>query len=64
MAGGMVRIRVSLPRTLVEEIDRLVGKRERGVFIAAAAERELRWRRQRHVLEEFAGWLKDADVPG
>ena len=64
MAVEMVRIRVSLPRDLVEEIDRLVGKKGRGAFIAQAAEQELRRRRQLEAYDEFAGALKDVDVPG
>lgn len=41
MTGEMVRVRVSLPRELVEAIDGLVGKTRRRAFIASAAEQEL-----------------------
>jgi metal-responsive CopG/Arc/MetJ family transcriptional regulator len=64
MAVEMVRIRVSMPRALVEEIDRRVGKKERSAFIAEAAAQELRRLRRIEALDEFAGSLKDVDIPG
>jgi metal-responsive CopG/Arc/MetJ family transcriptional regulator len=64
MAVEMVRIRVSMPRALVEEIDRRVGKKGRSAFIAEAAEQELRRLRRIEALDEFAGSLKDVDILG
>jgi hypothetical protein len=64
MAAEMVRIRASLPRTLVEEIDWLVGRKGRSAFVAEAAEQELRRRRLLAAFDRAAGSRKDVDSPG
>lgn len=57
------RTHVIIPEPLVEEIDRVVGKRGRSAFLAQAAERELRRLRQIHALEHATGAWKDRDHP-
>lgn len=57
------RTHVLLAQDLVEEIDRLVGKRRRSEFLAAAAALELRRRRQVEALRRAAGAWHDRDHP-
>ena len=64
MATDMVRVHAFLPKDLVDEIDRNVGARQRSAFLTEAARHELRRQRQLRALDEFAGYLKDVDIPG
>src|SRR5262245_19558666 len=64
MTAELVRTHVWLSRDVVEDIDRCVGERRRSGFLAEAAREKLERERRMAVLEEFAGWLKDVDVPG
>lgn len=64
MATEMVRTHVLLPKDVVEEIDRRVGPRRRSEFLARAAERELEAEDRLRAFDEFAGSLKDVDIPG
>jgi hypothetical protein len=64
VATEMVRTHVLLPKDVVEEIDRSVGERRRSGFLAEAAREKLARQRRKEALEQFAGWLKDVDVPG
>lgn len=57
------RTHVIIPELLVEEIDRVVGKRGRSAFLAQAAEKELRRLRQIQALEGAAGGWKDKGHP-
>jgi hypothetical protein len=57
------RTHIIIPEPLVEEIDRVVGKRGRSAFLAQAAEKELRRLRQIRALEKSAGAWKDKDHP-
>lgn len=57
------RTHIVIPEPLVAAIDRLVGKRGRSEFLAQAAEKELRRRRQIQALENIAGAWKDKDHP-
>ena len=58
-----MRTHVLLPRDVVEEIDQLVGNRQRSEFIAAAAREKLERERRTRTLKRYAGWLKGKDVP-
>lgn len=60
----MARTHVILPDELLEEIDRLVGKRKRSEFLTEVAEKELKRRRRAALAEEMAGSLRDVDIPG
>jgi metal-responsive CopG/Arc/MetJ family transcriptional regulator len=53
------RTHIVIPESLVSEIDRLVGKRNRSGFLTQAAERELRRLQQINALEGAAGAWKD-----
>jgi len=64
MATDTVRVHALLPKDVVDEIDRSVGARRRSAFLTEAARHELRRNRQLRALEEFAGSLKDVDIPG
>ena len=57
------RTHIVIPEPLVNEIDRLVGKRGRSEFLAQAAEKELRRLQQIRALENFGGLWKDKDHP-
>jgi hypothetical protein len=64
MSAERNSVRVSLPKDLVEEIDRRVGERRRSGFLAEAAREKMEREDRAQTLERFAGWLKDVDVPG
>jgi metal-responsive CopG/Arc/MetJ family transcriptional regulator len=64
VATEMVRTHVLLPKDVVEEIDRRVGQRKRSEFLARAAQRELEAEDRLRAFDEFAGSLKDVDIPG
>jgi hypothetical protein len=57
------RAHVILPVDVVDEIDKLVGKRGRSAFLAELAQREIKLRRQREVLRETAGAWNASDHP-
>jgi hypothetical protein len=57
------RTHIVIPEPLVNEIDRLVGKRGRSGFLAQAAEKELRRLQQIKALERATGVWKDRDHP-
>lgn len=58
-----VRAHVVLPRSMVEEIDRLVGQRKRSEFITEVLAGWLFQERQRRELPKFAGALDPAEHP-
>ena len=58
-----MRAHVVLPDDLVEEIDRLVGKRRRSAFIAEATRDRVRREGLLLALKETAGILKAEDYP-
>ena len=58
-----MRTHVLLPDELVEEIDELVGKRNRSRFLTEAATERLRRERLRRTIREGAGILSDEDYP-
>ncbi len=57
------RTHVVIPKALVNEIDVLVGKRGRSMFITNAAEKELLRLRQSAALKAAAGAWSKADHP-
>jgi Arc/MetJ-type ribon-helix-helix transcriptional regulator len=57
------RTHVVLAEELVQDIDRLVGARQRSNFLTEAAEKELMRRRQIEALKAAAGAWKDKDHP-
>jgi metal-responsive CopG/Arc/MetJ family transcriptional regulator len=57
------RTHIVIPEPLVNEIDRLVGKRGRSEFLTKAAEKELQRLHQIKALEGAAGAWKDKDHP-
>jgi Arc/MetJ-type ribon-helix-helix transcriptional regulator len=60
---GARRTHIVIPEPLVNEIDRLVGKRGRSEFFTQAAQKELRRLQQIRALENIAGAWKDKDHP-
>lgn len=52
-----------LPTQLLDEIDAIVGPRERSKFLAAAAAEKLRRMRLVHLVDKVAGSLKDHVIP-
>jgi len=57
------RTHVVLSEELVEEIDRIAGKRKRSAFIEEAVRERLLIEKQRKVLRNFRGFLDPADYP-
>jgi hypothetical protein len=57
------RTHIVIRELLVNEIDRLVGKRGRSEFLTQAAEKELRRLQQIKALEGAAGAWRDKDHP-
>ena len=57
------RTHIVIPEPLVNEIDRVVGKRGRSGFLIRAAETELRRLRQITALERASGAWKDKNHP-
>lgn len=58
------RSHVPISRELLEEVDRLVGRRRREQFLDQAVRDKLRQARLRATAEDVAGSLADVDVPG
>jgi metal-responsive CopG/Arc/MetJ family transcriptional regulator len=57
------RTHIVIPEPIVNEIDRLVGKRNRSGFLTQAAEKELRRLQQINALERAVGAWKDNAHP-
>jgi hypothetical protein len=57
------RTHVVLAETLIKDIDRLVGTRQRSSFLTEAAEEKLMRRQQIEALKAAAGAWKDKDHP-
>jgi hypothetical protein len=64
MDSDMMRTQVVIPKDIIQDIDDLVGRRDRNRFLVEAVEEKLRRVRQRVALERVAGSLGDVDVPG
>ena len=58
-----VRMHIVVPDDVIEEVDRLVGRRRRSAFFAEAARERLRRERLRETMKEAAGILKAKDYP-
>jgi len=58
-----MRTHVVLPDELVDEIDEMVGKRNRSRFLTEAATEILRRERLRRAIRDGAGILSDEDYP-
>ena len=63
MTARHTRTHVVLPTDLVDEIDAIVGPRERSKFLAEAAAEKLRRMRLVHLVDKLAGSLKDHAIP-
>ena len=57
------RTHIVMPSELIEEVDRLVGKRKRSQFIADLTSRELVRQRQLAAIEKAAGSWREEDHP-
>jgi len=57
------RTLVQIPRELAAEIDKLVGQRQRTLFIVNLLERELRRRQQLEALQSSSGSWRDEEHP-
>ena len=58
-----MRTHIIVPDELVDEVDRLVGKRRRSAFFVDAARERLRRERLLQAMKEAAGSLKAEDYP-
>jgi predicted transcriptional regulator len=58
-----MRTHIVVPDDLVDEVDRLVGKRQRSAFFTEAARERLRREKRSRALKEGAGILKAEDYP-
>ena len=54
---------LSLPKDLVDELDKVAGRRGRSAYVERVLEREMRRERARRAWMAAAGSLKDADYP-
>jgi metal-responsive CopG/Arc/MetJ family transcriptional regulator len=59
----IMRTHVVLPDKLIEDVDKLVGKRNRSRFISEVVEERLRREGLRRAIEKGAGILSDEDYP-
>lgn len=59
----MARAHVSLPDELLEEVDRIAGRRRRSQFVEDAIREKLRRAAQDQALANQAGVLRDEDYP-
>ena len=62
--GVGMRVHVTLPKEMVEEVDRLVGPRRRSEFIVEAVRQQLARRKRSEMGRRVAGSLAEVDVPG
>ena len=60
---AQVEVPLFIPEEILNEIDRLVGKRKRSEFIAEATRKELKRLKLQNALENAAGAWKDEDHP-
>jgi hypothetical protein len=60
---GTIRAHITLPEDLINELDRVVEKRQRSQFVAEAVRKELLLTRQKRALRLAAGSWKDKDHP-
>jgi Arc/MetJ-type ribon-helix-helix transcriptional regulator len=59
-----VRAHMILPEELIEEIDELVGPRQRSKFVAEAVREKLQRARLLRLLDKVAGSLANEDISG
>jgi metal-responsive CopG/Arc/MetJ family transcriptional regulator len=64
MSANSGSLRVSLPKELIEGVDRLVGSRERSKFVREAVEREVKRRRLAAAAAKVGGSLAGVSIPG
>lgn len=57
---AMVRATVTLPEDLLDDVDRIAGKRGRSSFVAEAVAAKVKRERLRRALDETRGALKDS----
>jgi hypothetical protein len=59
-----MRAHIVLPDDLIQEVDGLVGPRQRSKFVAEAVREKLRRERVRRAFDEVAGSLAQNEIPG
>ena len=59
-----VRTHIMVPEHLLDEVDRIAGRRKRSDFFVEAVQEKLIRERQRTMIPRFAGIFKDVDIPG
>lgn len=64
MSKQTKRAHVVIPEDLLDEVDQLVGPRQRSEFFVEAARERIARERLRQVASDFAGSFKDADILG
>jgi hypothetical protein len=60
----LIRTHVLLPEDVVEELDRIAGKRGRSKLLAEAARDHIKHLRRIAAAEAVVGSLADVDIPG
>lgn len=60
----MVRAHMIIPEDIVDEVDRLVGPRQRSRFVTEAIREKLARTRLIRAFDQAAGSLADVDIPG
>ncbi len=64
MSNEMIRIRVVMPKSVVDEVNRLIEPRHRSAFVTAAVAEKLSRERLRRAALRLGGSLTDKDIPG
>ncbi len=64
MSNEMIRIRVVMPKDIINEVDRLVGPRHRRELVTDAVEEKLSRERLRRAAFRLGGSLADKNIPG
>ena len=59
-----MRAHIIIPDELAEQVDKIVGSRQRSEFIANAIKKELKHLQLLSAAKSAAGSLKDEDIPG
>ncbi|MGA7672605.1 MAG: ribbon-helix-helix domain-containing protein [Nitrolancea sp.] len=64
MTNERVRIRITMSKALIADVDRLVGLRHRSEFVTDAVRQKLSRERLRRAALELGGSLADKHIPG
>ena len=64
MSSNTIRTHIVISRQLVEEVDQVIGRRQRSKFFAEAVSEKLARMRLSQSVREAGGSLAQVDIPG